>query len=232
MSGYTPYIPNADADFDNWFDNFATLITASPTTYGLMTADATNIQNSFDLWSLAYAAAINPSTRTPVTVATKDNQKTASLTIVRPYAQNIRNNAGVSDGDKLALGLTVPSLTPTPIPGVIIPPTISFLSAGILTHTLTYGSLVTPRAKAKPFGSIHMQLQLQYVTSPDSPVEANYRDYGAATKTPFIVNLDNTQVGNTAYYRGRWVNRGTGPGRQFALTSDWSSAISATVLGN
>ena len=95
------YIPTRDADLVGWADNFSTLITASPTTYGLTAGDATTISGLVTAWDAAYALAVNPSTRTPSTVADKDSAKGAMLPILRLYAQMIKANAGVSNMDKV-----------------------------------------------------------------------------------------------------------------------------------
>lgn len=229
MSGYVPYIPNADAPFDNWFGNFGTLVVATPAVYGLVAADGITIQTLLDTWQDAYDAAINPTTRTPVTITAKDNAKAAALTIIRPYAQNIRNNAAVSDGLKIGLGLTVPSLTPTVIPPPGTPPSMFFISAGVYTHTLSYANPAAPREKAKPFGAIGMELQIQYTAIGVAPSGSAWTPYAVATKTPFLVTLDHSKIGMQANYRARWQTRGSARGAQFAQVSDWSAIVSFVV---
>jgi hypothetical protein len=56
------YIPSRDADLDTWALNFKTLISATPTNYGLQASDGTAVTNAFNSWHTAYLAAVNPST--------------------------------------------------------------------------------------------------------------------------------------------------------------------------
>ena len=43
MSTYPTYIPAKDALFATWLENFSTLLTAAPATYGLTAPDATAV---------------------------------------------------------------------------------------------------------------------------------------------------------------------------------------------
>ena len=94
------YIPQRDSLLLPWALNFSTLITASPATYGLLAGDATAIAAVYSAYNTAYGLAINPATRTPVTVANKDTAKITMLATIRPYAQSISLNAGVSPANR------------------------------------------------------------------------------------------------------------------------------------
>lgn len=110
------FIPSRDADFEAWFLNFKTLIAATPTSYGLVSADATVISNSYVAWHSAYVAATTPTTRNHLTIAAKDAQKILSTDVVRTYSTTIRANTAVSDTLKLGLGLNPHDTIPTTIP--------------------------------------------------------------------------------------------------------------------
>jgi len=100
------YIPPKDADLALWADNFADLITAAPATYGLVAGDALTIQTANDIFQADYLLAVNPGTRTSVTIAQKNSTKLAFVILARTYASQIRINPGVSNADKILLGLT------------------------------------------------------------------------------------------------------------------------------
>src|SRR5947207_5207711 len=110
------YLPSRDAELGQWVTNFSTLITASPGTYGLLAGDAGSIAAYVNAFNSALAVVANPATKTRATVAGKDGAKAAMLDIVRPYAIQVRNNAGVSNADKTALGLTIVDQTKTTVP--------------------------------------------------------------------------------------------------------------------
>lgn len=229
-----PYIPNKDALLVAWSDNFASLITASPTTYGLVAADAAAINAVNTPWDTAYAAAVAGATRGPMTVQAKNNARAALLAVVRPYAIQIRNNAGVSDPDKVALGLTVPNQTRTPIFAPQTQPLISIAAATPLSHTLRFSDSNSPQLRGKPFGAKACAFVVSYGTTigtdPDlaAPVPivnsalAVPSSTGLATRQPCASVLPVAQVGKLATYWARWVGiRGdVGP---------WSLPVAMTV---
>ncbi len=113
------YIPQKLADFALWLDNFSTLITAGPTTYGLIAGDATAIAAFNTSFQTAYAISNTPATRTSGAIANTTAARIISTSGVRPYAIRISQNASVDPADKVAVGVTVRSTTITPVP----PPT-------------------------------------------------------------------------------------------------------------
>jgi hypothetical protein len=217
-----PYIPPQDAGLDTWATNFATLITASPATYGLTPTDAAAIQSARDTYHAAYLLGgltapphpvpVNPSTRTPITVAAKDAAKLASRALWRTYAAQIRLNPGVSNSDKLALGLNLPNNSPTPIPAPITWPLMSFVSAGPLTQVWTYVDSMAGVGKAKPPGAVQLQLFASAGTAPVvDPTLLSL--FSVETKSPLQIDLPPADAGKLLSVSGRWVTRRglTGP---------------------
>lgn len=220
----TSYIPPKDADFVNWLDNFSTMITASPSTYGLTSGDAVSIAGVTTAMDAAYSLAINPSTKTPTTVQAKNIAKANALAVARPYAQRIANNAGVSSSNKIALGLNPRTNPPTP---VTIPTTLPVLSVpSMLNQALIVryrDSLASPSVKSKPAGAI----ALEFYVTPSATVitdPAVLAFGGLQTKSPFTVTFDSGDVGKKAYMAGRWVTRR-------GLVGPWGSIVNATIPG-
>jgi hypothetical protein len=146
-----PYIPPTDTDFNSWIDNFSAVLTAAPATYGLLAADATVVAGVTATWDAAYTAAINPATRSPVTVQAKIDAKLAALATVRPYAQQIANNVGVTAPAKIAIGVNPRTTPPSPITAPVTNPILSIPSMTPLGHVLRYrDELASPTVKAKP----------------------------------------------------------------------------------
>lgn len=216
------YIPTKDADFNNWSSNFSSLITAGPGTYGLIAADATAIAAAYSAWSAAYTLAINPPTRTPVTVADKDVQRINALAIMRPYAQAISLNAGVLVDDKIAVGVNPRTNGPTPVSAPTSAPVLSLIGATFLQHLLRYRDEGAPStSRAKPANVLQMQLyaaaSTTIVTDPAVlPLKT------VATKVPVTVQWESGDRGKTAYYAARWITR-TG------LVGPWSD-ISQIII--
>ncbi len=115
MPSLAPYMPTREGDFTSWLANFSSLISASPSMYGLLTSDAATIAAQNAIWAAAYGPLTSNATKTPQAVQDKNIAKVGVTAQVRTYAQAIANNPGVTAGNKLALGLNPKTSTPSPI---------------------------------------------------------------------------------------------------------------------
>jgi hypothetical protein len=219
----TPYIPNPDAQFQPWLDNFASVIGTSPTTYFLTAGDAAAIQTQADDFDAAYALATGGGTRGPATVAAKDAARTNALAVVRPYAVAIAGNPAISNDDKVAVGVTVRATTRTPTPPPTTAPILGLLNIIPNALNLKYADTATPSSKLKPAGAIGLQLFANFGTVPATDPSQCALAL-TATKTPF--QLDTTgQAGKVVTMFARWVTRGGPSGLQ--QVGPWSSQLVA-----
>lgn len=222
-----PYIPAKDADFNNWIVNFDTLLTASPTTYGLVAGDATAVAAVTATWTAAYALATNPITRTSPTIADKDAARLAAESLIRPLAVSVSQNGGVANIDKIALGVTVRVTTPTPVPPPSTTPALSLESVIHNLQTLRYYDTSTPLAKAKPAGATGIQIWQGIGTVPAiDPSQCTYID--TWTKSPNNVSTDPADIGKIATYFARWSTK-SGPGGK-TQTGPWSAPLSIAIV--
>lgn len=201
------YLPQPLALFQLFVLNFATLITAAPATYGLVTGDATTIQTSVDAFDAAYTLSTTPATRTKVTVQATVDARNATVQVVRSYGRLILANAGVADADKVSLGLHLRDVVNTPVPAPSTAPVINVIGAspGVLTCT-SRDAMSAPKVKAKPFGATQLMLYVAFGTvAPVTPAATPFR--GAFTKTPFALDTTAGTPGQTAYIYGRWTNQ-------------------------
>lgn len=207
MPALPPYIPPRDADFNNWIDNFSTLLTAAPATYGLLASDATAVASLNSTWAAAYALAVNPSTRTPVTVAAKDTARITAQAGIRPYAVQISLNPGVLVDDKIAIGVNPRTSTPTPITTPTTWPIVTLASGAPLQQIVRYRDYTSsPTSKGKPYGVVALQLFAKASTTPILdptllPLKATL------TKSPGTIDWISADAGMQAYVAGRWITR-------------------------
>lgn len=199
------YIPQKQADRVLWANNFASLITANPANYGLQPADAVIIQGAADDFDAAYTIAINPTTRTNVTIAAKDAADAFMQSICRGYAQSIRNNTGVSNELKTGLGITVPATTRTPVP---IPATfpdvtlVAGLPGGVLNlEQVDHGA----STGAKPFG-VKFNVMTHTITDTPSGDAAHASVLQLQSKRLFQVQMDPANSGKYLNIFAQWVN--------------------------
>ncbi len=200
------YIPTRDGDLAPWADNFRDLIVATPGAYGLLAADGTAIATVVDAWDAAYATAINPSTRTPATIAAKDSAKGAMVPILRFYAQTIKLNQGVSNELKVGLGIHVNDAGPTPVP---VPSTAPALNVDFTFHlgaSLRVRDTSTPTSNAKPPGVLGGLVMYKVGVAVATTPEGDHRD-SIETKTPFRLAFDAADVGKICTVWQKWYNR-------------------------
>ena len=199
------YIPSRDSDLDTWLLNFKTLIAASPTSYGLVIADATAISTAQGNWHTAYLAAVNPTTRTTLTVGAKNTQKGIVLGVVRGYAATIRANAAVSESLKGGLGLHVRDTQPSPVPPPSTYPMLGVTGMGVGIQDLHANDQATPDRRAKPAGTAGLLLFRAVGTAAATdPSQCSFLSF--VSKTEFKSHFTSADNGKTATYFARWTN--------------------------
>lgn len=156
-----PYIPNGDADAVNWASNFSTELTAAPTDYGLVAGNAVTVAAVVDPFVAAFAAATNPATRTPVTIAAKDAARAAMESTVRPFATQIASNGSVSAGLKTTIGVTnrVTTKTRNAVTANEIVFEVSYSAGGIAQ--IRSQDPATPLSKKRPLGATGWQIEVR-----------------------------------------------------------------------
>jgi hypothetical protein len=225
MPALAPYIPSKDSQLDLWLANFSTLITAAPATYGLLVGDATAIAAAVLAWHNAYLLVTSPTTKTASTVSDKNTQKVTVLAIVRPYAQQISNNACVTSANKIALGLNPKTSTPVPITAPTTNPVLTVQSAPNLAVIIRYrDSVASPSVKSKPYGVVGVQIYCSQSATPiTDPTLLAYNQ--TATKSPLQITYLSGDVGKQSYIAARYITKK-------GLFGPWSPIINFTVAAS
>ena len=200
------FIPLKLAAYAAWMLNFSAQLTAAPATFGLVAGDAATVAVAYSAFSAAYAISTNPATRTSVTVGTTQTTRNALSTLVRTYAKLIQSNAGVSDANRVAIGLPIHDTHPTAIPAPGTAPVLALTGAtpGILTLTFRdTGSSI--KSRSRPAGVLSLELHALYATT--APASADATPYARdVTRSPFALAVAPGDVGKDAYLYGRWKN--------------------------
>lgn len=222
MPALAPYIPNKDAAFSSWLENFSTLLSATPVTYGLTAANATTVAAAYATWQAAYALVTSPSTKTAATVAAKNTARITAQAVVRPFAIQISLNAGVASTDKTAIGVNPRTSVPVPVTPPTTYPSLSIISVMHLIFNMSYrDSAASPSVKAKPYGVVQIQIFGETsATAITDPTTLPLKDQW--TKSPNQLTWQSADVGKTAYFAARYVTRS-------GLTGPWSPIGSFTV---
>jgi hypothetical protein len=201
MPANPPYIPRKDSGLDNWLTNFSTLLTAAPATYGQTSGTAAAVASSVSAWHSAYLLVTSPSTKTAATVGDKDTAKVNVLSVVRPVAQNISLNPGVSTMDKVGIGVNPRTSVPTPITPPTTYPIVTIQAGAALQLYVRYrDSAASVSVKSKPYGVV--AVMLNYLVSATPITDPTLlTQHVALTKTPFLLQFTaGGQCYMSAYY--------------------------------
>ncbi len=157
MTTTTPvFQPSRDADLLAWSVNFSTKITDSPTTYGLVLAQATAYAALHSAFATAYAIATNPNTNS--------RQATAAKNLAKDTLLNARNGAkelvrvaqafpNMTDALRAQLGLRIPDTSPAPIPAPTSAPELAVVSTFGRTVKIRLRDADNPDRRGKPDGT-------------------------------------------------------------------------------
>lgn len=215
------FIPDSDADFDNWQQNFASYVAAHAAALGVSPGEATALQDSSDDWSLKY-----PNSRTANATAqsareAKDHSRQSYEDFIRPMVGKMQSTVSVSDAQRLALGITVRSDTRTPVGPPTTKPVATVDTSQRLRHTIAFVDELTPTSRAKPDGVQGCEIWTKIGNSaPAGPDDVKY--LALDTRSPYLTEFDAADAGKTAYYMLRWVSKRGEPG-------PWSQTVSGTI---
>lgn len=217
------YLPAAQGPFVTWGTNFGSLITATPTAYGLVAGDATAFNTAFGDFTTAYAISTTPATRTPVTVADTQTEFNNARAVAQSLVQKAQAS-GLIDATKAAdLGITFRDTTKTPIAPPTATPELAMQQISPQAAKLRIKELGALNNRI-PVGSVGYQVAVKIdpPTPPTSPSELTL--IGVGTRRFYDLSFAPGDIGKTVYIAIRYVNakQQVGP---------WSNMLTSTVVG-
>lgn len=194
-----------DADIVAGSANFSTLITAAPTTYGLVAGQATAFATLNTALQSAYSASINPSTRTSVTVEAKNvalhNMRVSAVNL----AKIIYSTTTVNDSQLVSLGL-LPRSSRTPIPAPSEAPIIDIVSVTGSTVKIRLHAADDSTRRGKPAG-VDGAVVFSYVGAAAPNVESEWTNEGITSKTVVDIAFPaETPGGSKVWFTAFWFN--------------------------
>ena len=199
-------VPTKDSLLAVYAPNFSGIITASPTTYNVTTAQAAALATATDNFVEAYNAARAEGTRSKSLTATKTSMKIALLSLLRPMYGAIQASATVTNTQKVNLGITI-RRTPTPVPAPSTEPVVTVVSVTGRTVKLRLRDAANPHRVGRPVGVASATI-LSYVgATPPAGIGA-WRFEGNVSKTLIdVVFPDTVAPGALVWFTVFWSNR-------------------------
>jgi hypothetical protein len=198
------FFPSRDSELLAWSLNFKTLITASPTTYGLTAPLAT----AYGTLHTAYAdalAACDPAIRTKSAVAAKNLARTNLKNNARLLANLVNGTASVTDAQKLELGLTVRA-QPAPVPPPSSAPAIEVVSVIGWTAKVRLKNTETIGKRGKPAGVLGANVFSHVGATPPTDIGAWKFEGGTGRVTVDVVFPNTLAAGTTVWLTAFWFN--------------------------
>ena len=188
---------------------FSRGIAADSYRYALTPADAEAISKAVEEYRAALPLAKDPETSTLVTVARKDDARRSAEQICRLYYSLIKPSAGISDADKIAIGVRPLNRGRSPITCPASSPLLKLLGQGCGFQVLRFSDSATPTSPSKPFGATEL-LHFVAITDERGVGErdpANAKFYGKFSRNPVDVRFEAKDDGRVATHFARWASR-------------------------
>ena len=202
--------PSTDTGLLAWSQNFSTLLSAQPTVYGCTLAQAASYAALNSSFTTAMAA-VDPGVRSKSAVAAKNTARAALKTNAKQLAAVVMAQPGVSNAQKIALGLkprAVPTPTPVPAdaPGLDVV-SVSGFGARIKLHDSAIGS-----RRGRPAGVSGASV-FSHI-GPTAPADLGTWHFEGNTGLTVvdIVFPNTTPAGTTVWFCAFWFNGSKKPG--------------------
>jgi hypothetical protein len=109
------YIPGPDGDFHAWQNNFITYVNTHLADLGLVAGDVVDLNASAGTWTTDYPAHTAAQTAAQAARQAKDDARGGLEGAIRPLVRRLQASPDVDDGERAAMGITVPDKEGLPI---------------------------------------------------------------------------------------------------------------------
>ena len=209
---YTPpWIPRADGSFRAFAQQFCGGIHAHPSSYMMTVAEAASLTDALARFNAAFSISSNPATRTRGTIADKDDARSILQDKIESYGAFIRVNRGITDGDKLSIGVRPRNIAHARRKCPSTPPLLNYIGSLPGIDQLVYHDSNTPTSKAKPRGAERLELWVAYAGPGEPPPKVSQATLvGSFKQSKMLVDQDPKRdmrlegAGKPTYW-ARWV---------------------------
>jgi hypothetical protein len=214
------FIPGKEAQFNEWQKTLVTYAAGKMNVWNIPQADYTELISAQTDFTTKYALFEKPETRTKAVTTAKTEALKSYKKILRQFTrEHLTNNRRVTDMDRRNMQLPIHDTHPSTIdpPKTMVIGKVDFSvhqqhtihaadSTGKLRGDNAHGFEVWRKVGGAP---------------PASDADFEYAGFSASTK--LVLDYPLEKVGETVYYRFRWVNERNRPG-------PWSESVISAVI--
>jgi hypothetical protein len=207
------FLPERQAELLHWSRAFRQQIVAQPTMFGLTAEQAAWYATLDDAFAHELKLAREPTTRTPVQIKKKDEAKKALKAGARMLARIVRATPGITNTQRVQLGLTVRDEELTPAARPSSAPEVVLLPSSGRTVRVRVRDTAAPDRRGKPDGFAGAAV-FSYVGDKPATRMADWTFEGNMTRPVFAIDFDSAvPAGARVWIAAMWYNtRGqTGP---------------------
>ncbi len=201
------YLPATDGGLNDWASNFQqkTSAVADPTTIGLTAGEVSAYSSVFEVYTFAYAAAIDPATRGEATILAKNEAKKTLVALSRQLAMAVTNHAGITNSQRQAFGLTVRSDGRTPVPPPSTSPALDIESVqGWTVNIRLHNTEVSGRSK--PLGVTGAFVYTYVGETAPTDITAWHMEGTTSRTISKVVFPGSLEPGTKVWITAAWVN--------------------------
>jgi hypothetical protein len=200
----TDFPPRKDSELFTMAANASTKISAHPTDYGLSVGQAASLATVSAAYSAAYNLAIDPPTRTKLTIIAKGDARRALVQNLRDLNRFVQATKTVGDLKKAEIGFPVYA-NRTPIPAPDTEPVImKVITTGRRTKVTLRG--MDSERRGRPTG-VQGALIISYQGATPPADTSQWKIEGLSTKTGFeIIWSPTIPVGAPLWVSAAWYS--------------------------
>ena len=212
-----------EAELVDQLTAFASGISADNAKYQVSVPDAVAIQAAVDEFIQKRTVWNTPSTHNPTTYEAKQAAKASALGICRVFYRQIQGNVGISDEDKIAIGVLPLNSTRTPRPCPSTSPAIAITASTPLAMTANFRDSTDLSRRGLAPGATMCQLFVHVGEENAETIDLKTaRFVGNYTTNPMPVVFDPEDRGKQATLFARWGGKRNEFGQ-------WSLPVSMTI---
>lgn len=190
--------------------------------YGVSVPESVSIKTGVEQFVAARVVCNEPTTRTAATIEQKNALKASILGLCRTIYGLIQRNQGISNEDKIAIGVTPLGGPRSVRPCPQTSPSLTVVASTPGAQTVEFRDSTDLSTKAKPLGADVVQLFVAVADEAASdPSDAKF--VGNFTTNPMPVVFDAAERGKQATYFARWG------GKRNNTFGQWSLPVSMTI---
>ncbi|MBI4723393.1 MAG: hypothetical protein HY769_10450 [Candidatus Stahlbacteria bacterium] len=220
--GTRDFIPQGQAERDEWSNNFAAMVEANFASYGLTAAEKTEVVTSNTQRHSFYVDKQAAEATYRGKIEAWEERDTIFVEIARKYTRKIQARPETIDFQREQLRITVRDTEPSPIGAPATAPIIYIDFSNRLQFIIHWGpNPMNELLNGKPDGVMGCELWIKLDTPPTGPEDMQF--VAIDTGSPYVANMQG-KAGKTVYWLARYLSTKGEPG-------PWGEVVSAEVTG-